>query len=90
MAVAGGFAPRIPQDIYVKKKPVRDADHGGQMLVDPNAPFFRPLWVRVLCVASPLAWAAVELSMGSPFWAILFGAAGLYLGFQLFIRRQDD
>ncbi|RNF36151.1 hypothetical protein [Paracoccus methylarcula] len=60
------------------------------MLVDPNAPFFRPLWVRVLCVALPLIWAWVELSNDSPFWAILFGAAGLYLGFELFFRRKGD
>lgn len=60
------------------------------MLVDPNAPFFRPLWVRILCVVLPLAWAGFELSMGSPFWAILFGAAGLYLAFQLFVRRRDE
>nr|WP_208021213.1 hypothetical protein [Paracoccus alkanivorans] len=60
------------------------------MLVDPNAPFFRPLWVRVLCVALPLIWAGVELSMNSFFWAILFGAAGVYLGYELFIRRKAD
>ena len=45
------------------------------MLVDPNAPFFRPLWVRVLCVILPLIWAVVELRSGAVFWAILFGAA---------------
>lgn len=58
------------------------------MLVDPNAPFFRPLWVRILCVLLPLIWAGVEFVMGAPFWAMLFGAAGLYLGFQLFFRRD--
>ncbi len=57
------------------------------MLVDPNNPFFKPLWVRLLCVAAPLAWAAVELANGSAFWAILFGAAGLYLGYALFYQR---
>lgn len=60
------------------------------MLVDPNAPFFRPLWVRVLCVVLPLLWAGVELSSGAVFWAILFGAAGVYLAFELFIRRKAD
>lgn len=58
------------------------------MLVDPNAPFFRPLWVRVICVLLPLIWAMVELSTGNVFWAILFGAAGIYLGYQLFFRRE--
>ncbi|MDB6177159.1 hypothetical protein PAF17_06515 [Paracoccus sp. Z330] len=60
------------------------------MLVDPNAPFFRPRWVRIVCVALPLIWAGVELYMGSPFWAILFGASGLYLGYQLFFCRDVD
>ncbi|WP_410216683.1 hypothetical protein [Paracoccus sp. (in: a-proteobacteria)] len=58
------------------------------MLVDPNSPFFRPLWVRVLCVLLPLVWAGVELASGSPFWAILFGAAGIYLGLALFVWRR--
>ncbi|SNT68571.1 hypothetical protein [Paracoccus seriniphilus] len=60
------------------------------MLVDPNAPFFRHLWVRILCVVLPLAWAVFELIMGSPFWMILFGASGLYLGYQLFFCRDAD
>lgn len=60
------------------------------MLVDPNAPFFRSLWVRVVCVLMPLAWAGVEMYTGSPFWALLSGAAGLYLGYELFVRRSPD
>ena len=59
------------------------------MLVDPDAPFFRSLWVRILCVVIPLAWAGVELYAGSPFWALLSGAAGLYLGIVLFGRRRS-
>ena len=58
------------------------------MLVDPNAPFFRPLWVRILCVVVPLLWAGVELWTGSPFWAFLSGAAGLYLAYELFFNRR--
>ncbi|SCY30530.1 hypothetical protein [Paracoccus tibetensis] len=60
------------------------------MLVDPNAPFFRHLWVRVLCVVLPLAWAGMELANGSPFWAILFGAAGVYLAVALFVWRRPE
>ena len=60
------------------------------MLVDPNAPFFRPLWVRILCVAVPLAWAGGEIYTGSPFWALLSGAAGIYLAWELFVRRKPD
>ncbi|MFC0201664.1 hypothetical protein [Paracoccus rhizosphaerae] len=60
------------------------------MLVDPNAPFFRPLWVRVLSVAMPLLWAAVELWTGNQFWAVLFGGAGIYLGLALFVWRRPE
>ncbi|MFT4012526.1 MAG: hypothetical protein QM682_03800 [Paracoccus sp. (in: a-proteobacteria)] len=57
------------------------------MLVDPNAPFFNALWVRILCVLAPLAWAVVEITSGALFWAIIFAAAGLYLGYALFVQR---
>ena len=59
------------------------------MLVDPNHPFFRPLWVRVLSVLLPLLWAGVEASTGAIFWAILFGATGIYLFVALFVNRRE-
>lgn len=59
-------------------------------LVDPDAPFFKPLWVRVLCVVMPLLWAGLEMWMNNPFWAILFAAAGLYLAYELFLHRKDS
>ena len=60
------------------------------MLVDPQHPFFRRLWVRALCALLPLIWAGVELSSGNLFWAILFGAAGVYLVVALFIIRKEE
>lgn len=60
------------------------------MLVDPNSPFFKAMWVRVLCVVLPLIWAGVELYNGAVFWAMLFGAAGVYLAYQLFVCRDPD
>lgn len=60
------------------------------MLVDPNAPFFRHLWVRVICVLLPLVWAGMEIATGNPFWAILFGAAGVYLALALFVWRRPE
>lgn len=60
------------------------------MLVDPNSPFFRALWVRILCVVLPLLWAGVELYNGAVFWAAIFGAAGVYLAYELFVRRNPD
>lgn len=58
------------------------------MLVDPKAPFFRPLWVRILCVVLPLIWAGVEVSTGNIGWAMIFGASGLYLLYVLFLSGK--
>ena len=60
------------------------------MLIDPGHPFFRPLWVRVLCVLFPLGWAGFEAAGGAVFWAILFGAAGGYAFVMLFLNRKED
>lgn len=54
------------------------------LLIDPNHPFFRPLWRRVLTVLAPIGWGLFELSNDAPGWAILFIAAGLYAGWTLF------
>ncbi|AUH66273.1 hypothetical protein [Paracoccus zhejiangensis] len=58
------------------------------MLVDPKAPFFRPLWVRILCVLLPLIWAGVEVSTGKIGWGLIFGAAGIYLLYVLFLSAD--
>lgn len=52
---------------------------------DFNHPFFRPLWLRVAIVAVCICWAAFELVLGSPGWALLFGALGLFSGYRLFV-----
>ncbi len=54
-------------------------------LFDFEHPFFRPLWLRIVIVVVCLTWAAFELSIGSPGWAILFGGMGLYAGFKFFV-----
>lgn len=60
------------------------------MLIDPNHRFFRPLWVRILCVALPFGWAIFEMMTGNLFWAILFGAAGGLLFNALIMRGPDE
>jgi hypothetical protein len=47
-------------------------------IIDPDDPFFAPLWRRWATVLFALFWCAVEVSLGSPGWAVLFGAAGAY------------
>lgn len=56
--------------------------------LDPQHPMFDRLWVRIATVAFPAAWALVELWMGAPVWAMIFGAAAAYAGWELFFRRQ--
>lgn len=58
--------------------------------IDPDHPFFNRAWVRWTTAVAPLAWAGVELSMGSPGWAILFGAAGALAFWQLIIVGPSD
>lgn len=59
--------------------------------LDPNDPFFRHPVVRWITVLVPLGWGIVEFAiLGSPFWGILFLAAGGYAGWQLFYVRKGD
>ena len=53
-------------------------------LIDVQHPFFIPVWRRVALVSVCLGWAIYEFSTGAPFWGFLFGAAGLYCGWQFF------
>ena len=48
------------------------------------------MWRRVLVVGFCLIWALFELASGAAFWAMLFGAAGIYLAYQFFIVFDPD
>ena len=50
-----------------------------------NHSFFKPLWLRVFVVAVALGWAMVEMNTGSPGWAIMFFAVGVYAAWSFFI-----
>lgn len=50
---------------------------------DLKHPSLKPLWVRILAVALSAGWAVAELFIGSPFWAIPFGAAA-YMAYVFF------
>ena len=56
-------------------------------LLDPDHPMFSRPWVRIVTTAVPLLWAGVEFWQGDPFWGLLFGAAGVYAGYKLFIYK---
>ena len=53
--------------------------------LDPDHPFFRPLWVRIATVAVALGWGLFEFSLGEPFWGIVFLGLGFYAGWSFFI-----
>jgi len=65
--------------------------------LDPDHPFFRPLWVRIATVAVALGWGLFEFSLGEPFWGIVFLGLGFYAGWTFFVavdprgaRRRTD
>ena len=67
-------------------------------LFEVRHPFFRPFWRRAVATAAILGWAVFELSNGAQMWALVFGAAGVYLFLQFFIhfdpveyeKREED
>lgn len=59
---------------------------GRNNLFEVRHPIFRPLWRRVLVTGLCLGWAAFELANGAILWAIFFGACGIHLFVQFFIR----
>ena len=55
--------------------------------LDRDHPFFASQVTRWITTIIPLFWGGVELWMGSPFWAILFLAAGAWAAWELLIRK---
>jgi hypothetical protein len=57
--------------------------------LDPEDRFFRQAWVRWATTLAPLGWSLVEfLYLGSPFWGLIFLAAGVYAGWTLLLKRS--
>ena len=48
-------------------------------------PFFNALGRRIAVVVMCLGWAALELNWGTPGWAGLFAAIGVYAGYVFFL-----
>lgn len=58
--------------------------------LDPNDPFFRPVWRRWATVLVPGLWACVEIWGGNSGWALLFGGAAAYAFWMLILRGPKD
>ncbi|SHI78067.1 hypothetical protein [Wenxinia saemankumensis] len=54
-------------------------------ILDPEHPFYAPVWRRVAVVALCLGWSLVEILAGSTGWAILTGALGLWCLYEFFL-----
>ena len=59
-------------------------------MIDPSHPIYRPLWVRVLLVAICLGWAILEAVTGTPFWALIVGALGVYAAWMLLLNFKPQ
>jgi len=46
--------------------------------IDPDHPFYRPLWRRVLLVGACAAWTGVEFYNGEQTWGMIFLAVTAY------------
>jgi hypothetical protein len=61
-------------------------------LAGPRQPvptWMRPLWVRLLFVLAPAAWAVVEGMNAQGLWAMLFGATAVW-GFWTLIVKYEE
>jgi hypothetical protein len=53
--------------------------------IDPDHPFYKPLWVRLLIVALCCVWTAVEFWNGADTWGMIFLAVSAYTACVLII-----
>lgn len=62
----------------------------AMQLIDPNHPFFRPVWRRWVTGILPIAWSGVELfALHNPIWAVIFLLLGAYAFWVLVIKGPD-
>ncbi|RWX78752.1 DUF3329 domain-containing protein [Neorhizobium lilium] len=59
-------------------------------MIDPNHPFYEPLWRRVVIPAICFVWAGIELYSGSVTWAMISAALGLFAAYKLLIERRSS
>ncbi|MCA1490758.1 hypothetical protein [Sinorhizobium alkalisoli] len=53
--------------------------------IDPDHPFYRPLWIRLLIVGLCAVWTGVEFYGGQMMWATIFLVVTAYAGSALLV-----
>ncbi|MDX3927184.1 MAG: hypothetical protein QHC90_15455 [Shinella sp.] len=53
--------------------------------IDPDHPFYRPLWIRLLLVGFCSAWTAFEFYNGEQMWGTIFLVVAAYAFAQLLL-----
>lgn len=56
-----------------------------QKFIDPDHPFYRPLWKRLLIVGSCALWTAIEFWNGATTWGMIFLAVTAYTSATLIV-----
>lgn len=54
-------------------------------IIDPDHPFYRPLWVRLLLVGLCAGWTALEYYNGEQTWGTIFLVVSAYAFAQLLL-----
>ncbi len=58
--------------------------------LDPNDPFFRPVWRRWATVGVPALWACVEAIRGNGGWVLAFAALAAYAFWKLIVQGPSE
>lgn len=53
--------------------------------IDPDHPFYKPLWRRILIVAICFFWTGIEFWFGETTWGMIFLAVAAYVACVLLI-----
>jgi len=59
-------------------------------LLDPNDPFYRPLWRRIVNVVIVFGWAVLEAVNQHSGWALIFFAIGIWCSKMFFYQPGND
>lgn len=56
--------------------------------INPEHPFYRPLWVRIMLVGVIAAWGLMEFTHHAYFWGTIAVGLDLFVIYELFWRYE--